>query len=89
MTFSRDTAPCSVLEVDRHLDLMMEAVRTLKTYVKSCRTTRRNIPEDCHLQTLHRENLKSYKTNLICVNKDCLSLLLLASTEIIVAFVFL
>jgi hypothetical protein len=39
--------------------LMMEAVRTSETSVNFYQTTRRNIPEENHLQIRHRENLKS------------------------------
>jgi hypothetical protein len=40
--------------------LMMEAVSTSETPVNFYETTRRNIPEDNHLHTRHRENLKSH-----------------------------
>jgi hypothetical protein len=40
--------------------LMMEAVRTSETSVNFYETTRRNIPEGCHLHTRRRENLKSH-----------------------------
>jgi hypothetical protein len=43
--------------------LMMEAVSTSETSVKYYRTTRRNIPEDSHLHTLRRKNLKSHPIN--------------------------
>jgi hypothetical protein len=46
--------------------LMMEAARTSETLVNFYQTTRRYNPEDSHLRTHHRENLKSY-------NKVCLS----------------
>jgi hypothetical protein len=39
--------------------LMMEAARTSETSVNFYHTTRRNIPEDSHLHTRRRENLKS------------------------------
>jgi hypothetical protein len=38
--------------------LMLEAVRTTETSVNVCETTRRHTPEDCHLHTRRRENLK-------------------------------
>jgi hypothetical protein len=44
-------APCS---------LMMEAARTSETLVNYYQTTRRYNPEDSHLHTHRRENLKSY-----------------------------
>jgi hypothetical protein len=41
--------------------LMMEAARTSETLVSFYQTTRRYNPEDSHLRTHRRENLKSYK----------------------------
>jgi hypothetical protein len=40
--------------------LMMEAARTSKTLINFYQTTRRYNPEDSHLRTHRRENLKSY-----------------------------
>jgi hypothetical protein len=40
--------------------LMMEAARTSETLVNFYQTTRRYNPEDSHLRTHYRENLKSY-----------------------------
>jgi hypothetical protein len=40
--------------------LMMEAGRTSETLVNFYQTTRRYNPEDSHLRTHRRENLKSY-----------------------------
>jgi hypothetical protein len=40
--------------------LMMEAARTSGTLVNFYQTTRRYNPEDSHLRTHRRENLKSY-----------------------------
>jgi hypothetical protein len=40
--------------------LMMEAASTSETWVNFYQTTRRNNPEDSHLHTRRRENLKSY-----------------------------
>jgi hypothetical protein len=46
--------------------LMMEAVRTSETSVNFNQTTRCNNPDDSHLHTRRRENLKSQKeTNLV------------------------
>jgi hypothetical protein len=39
---------------------MMEAARTSETLVNFYQTTRRYNPEDSHLRTHRRENLKSY-----------------------------
>jgi hypothetical protein len=39
---------------------MMEAVSTSETSVNLYETKRRNIPEDIHLHTHRRENLKSH-----------------------------
>jgi hypothetical protein len=46
--------------------LMMEAARTSETSVNFYQTTRRYNPEDSHLRTHRRENLKSY----LCVVTD-------------------
>jgi hypothetical protein len=40
---------------------MMEAASTSETPVNFCQTTRRNIAEDSHLHTRHRDNLKSHQ----------------------------
>jgi hypothetical protein len=54
-----DVAPGCLVEVrDR---LMMETVGTSETSVNFYQTTRRNIPEDSHLHTRRRENLKSHQ----------------------------
>jgi hypothetical protein len=42
---------------------MMEAARTSETLVNFYQTTRRYNPEDSHLRTHSRENLKSYYEN--------------------------
>jgi len=55
MTAFWDVRACSLLEV-----LMMEAVRTSETSVYFHETTRRYVPESCHLHTRRRENLKSH-----------------------------
>jgi hypothetical protein len=44
--------------------LMMEAINTSETSVNFYQTTRRNNPEDSHLYTRRRENLKSGLENL-------------------------
>jgi hypothetical protein len=46
--------------VEALIALMMEAARTSEASENFYQTTRRNIPEDSHLHTRHRENLKSY-----------------------------
>jgi hypothetical protein len=42
----------------KSITLMMEAASTSETSVKFHQTTRRNNPEDSHLHTRRRENLK-------------------------------
>jgi hypothetical protein len=42
------------------IGLMMEAAITSETWVNFYQTARRNIPEDSHLHTRRRENLKSF-----------------------------
>jgi hypothetical protein len=49
--------------VAQGIALMMEAARTSETMVNFYQTTRRYNPEDSHLQTHRRENLKSYLGN--------------------------
>jgi 16S rRNA C1402 (ribose-2'-O) methylase RsmI len=54
-------APCSLVEVYQRCDaLMMEAARTSETLVNFYQTRRRYNPEDSHLHTRRRENLKPY-----------------------------
>jgi hypothetical protein len=40
--------------------LMMEAASTSETSVNLCQTTRRYNPEDSHIHTRRRENLKAH-----------------------------
>jgi hypothetical protein len=68
MTVFWDAAPCSLLEVYRRfrgaccaIALMMETANTSETPVSFYQATRRNILEDSHLHTRHRENLKSHQ----------------------------
>jgi hypothetical protein len=83
-------APCSLVEVHQRfrgpcclhhqgliIGLMMETARTSETLVNFYQTTRRYNPEDSHLRTHRRENLKSYLTlnpinspNLFIVDLD-------------------
>jgi hypothetical protein len=70
MTVLWDVAPCSLVDIYRRFrgvyclhhqgDLMMEAVITSETSIIFYETTRRNIPEDGHLDTRRRENRKSH-----------------------------
>jgi hypothetical protein len=63
-------ASCSLVDVYQRFrgrcclhyqgDEMMEAARTSKTLVNFYQTTRRYNPEESHLRTHRRENLKSY-----------------------------
>jgi hypothetical protein len=56
----------------KHIALMMETANTSETSVNFYQTTRRNIPEDIHLRTRCRENLKF-----------CLTLQLLQALQIV------
>jgi hypothetical protein len=51
MAIFLDVTPC--------IALMMEAVITSETSINFCQTIRRNNPEDNHLHTRRRENLRS------------------------------
>jgi hypothetical protein len=76
-----NVAPCSLVEFNQsfrgayclhHQDdtliaLMMGALSTYETLVNFYQTTQRNISEDSHLRTHHRENLKSHSFNTVCV----------------------
>jgi hypothetical protein len=42
---------------------MVETGSTSETFVNFYQTTSRDIPEDSHLQTRRRDNLKSHKIN--------------------------
>jgi hypothetical protein len=46
--------------------VMMGAARTSETLINFYQTTRRYNPEDSHLRTHRRENLKSYKSQVRC-----------------------
>jgi hypothetical protein len=52
-------APCGSL-----IALMMESSSTSETSVNFYQTTRRDNPEDSHLHTRRRENLKSHQHSL-------------------------
>jgi hypothetical protein len=43
------------------IHLIMEAVSISEKFVNFYQTTQRNIPEDSHLHTRSRENLKSHR----------------------------
>jgi hypothetical protein len=45
---------------------MMEAARTSETLVNFHQITKRNNPEDSHLHTRRRENLKSHRNDKHC-----------------------
>jgi hypothetical protein len=47
------------VSIIRAIALMMEAARTSETLVNFYQTTRRYNPEDSHLRTHRRENLRS------------------------------
>jgi hypothetical protein len=64
MTVFWDVAPLTdvpeVLTTSIVIALMMEAVSTSKTSVNFYETTWRKMPEESHLHTRRRENLKSH-----------------------------
>jgi hypothetical protein len=49
---------------DVAIALMMGAASTSETSINIYQTTRHNIPDDSHLRTCRRENLKSHLTEL-------------------------
>jgi hypothetical protein len=53
----------------RAIALMMDATSTSETSVNYYQTTRRNNPEDSHLLTRRRENLKCHRDN-VCFLED-------------------
>jgi mannose/fructose-specific phosphotransferase system component IIA len=67
MTVFWDVVPCSLVNFTGvsevltalNITLMMEAASTSETSANFYQTTRRNIPEDSHLHTRRREQLKS------------------------------
>jgi hypothetical protein len=71
--------------------LMMEVESTSETSVNFYQTTRRNNPEDNHLHTRHRENLKSHLayisffTYIACIMLSIYYLLLL----LLLLFIFI
>jgi hypothetical protein len=73
MTVVWAVTPCGLVEVYRRfrgacsLTLMMEAASTSETSANFYHTTRRNNPEDFHLHTRRRENLKCHsRTACLC-----------------------
>jgi hypothetical protein len=54
----------------RAIALMMEAARASETLVNFYQTTRRYNPEDSHLRTNRRENLKSYFSSALYTNES-------------------
>jgi hypothetical protein len=79
MTAFWDTAPYSVAEIDRRFRdayclhyqgstqviAVMEAVGISETSVNFHETTRRSIPEGCHLHTRRHDNLKYHTSPLV------------------------
>jgi hypothetical protein len=60
---------------------MMEAARTSETLVNFYQTARRYNPEDSHLRTHRRENLKSYFNNkhvgVLLFERKCINIVLI------------
>jgi hypothetical protein len=54
--------------------LMMEAAGTSETLVNFYQSTRRYNPEDSHLRTHHRKNLKSYSFHFVSDIKSIFAL---------------
>jgi hypothetical protein len=72
MTVFWDVSPCSLVQIDRLIALMMEAVSTSETSINLYWTTRRNIPEESHLQFDKDIAEKSYRA-ISCVSMDSVS----------------
>jgi hypothetical protein len=78
-----DVAPYSLVQISRRFrgagclhdqdvsihPLMLEAAGTSETSVNFYQTTRSNNPEDSHLHTRRRENLKSHLVNLTDISE--------------------
>jgi hypothetical protein len=73
---------CSLVEVYRRFKgacclhcqaLMMAAASTSETSVNIFQTTRRNDPEDSHLHTRRRENLKSHPQSIFSFTFEIVS----------------
>jgi hypothetical protein len=60
---------------------MMEAARSSETLVNFYQTTRRYNPEDSHLRTNRRENLKSYFSLFSLVRILQINILKIISTQ--------
>jgi hypothetical protein len=66
-----DVASCSLVEVYRPvIALMMETSSTSETSVNFYQSIRRNNPQDSHLHTRRRENLKPHKFKIIHMLTD-------------------
>jgi hypothetical protein len=78
MTVVWDVAPCSLVEVTDVSEVLaasiirvMEAASTSENSVNFYQTTRHNIPEDCHLHTRRRENLKYHQVKILPDEYNC------------------
>jgi hypothetical protein len=60
-----DMNAASIIRAMSLIVLMIEAANTSETSVKIYQATRRNNPEDSHLHTHRRENLKSYHSSTL------------------------
>jgi hypothetical protein len=67
--YYRFRGPCCLHHQGLLIALMMEAARSSETLVNFYQTTRRYNPEDRHLRTNRRENLKSYLRNCFNIPK--------------------
>jgi hypothetical protein len=62
--YRRFRGTCCLHHQGNEIALMMEAASTSQTSVNFYQTTRRYNPEDSHLHTRRRENIRSYLANL-------------------------
>jgi hypothetical protein len=60
-----DVVPCSLVDINQHFIgaycLHHDVISSSETSVNTYQTTWHNTPQDSHIHTHHRENLKSHK----------------------------